>query len=128
MDISNTLASHQIYETKLVTHLLLISNQSTHALQEDLNTLLKDSAALVCEGADFMLNLNKDDKAAFNSRLIELGRELGCVDNGFQKFCSKYAKVLNFSEFLKFLIGAWTTAQSETVTSCTTTRSCPSTS
>jgi hypothetical protein len=107
---------------------MLISNQATHALQADLNTLLKDSATLVCEGADFMLNLNKDDKTAFDSRLIELGRELGCVDNGFQKFCSKYASVLTFSEFPNFLVGAWTTAQSETVTSSTTTRSCPSTS
>ena len=83
---------------------------------------------MVCEGADLMLNLNKDDKAAFNSRLIELGRELGCVANGFQNFCCKYATVLTFSEFLKFLIGAWTTAQSETVTSSTMTRSGPSTS
>jgi len=66
-------------------HLMLISNQATHSLKADLNTLLTDNAAVVCEGADFMLNLNKDDRATFNSRLVELGRELGCVHDASKR-------------------------------------------
>ena len=57
----------------------------------------------MCEGADFMLNLTKNDKAAFNSRLIELGRELGCVDNSSKRNCLKlYNDVILPLYFLDF--------------------------
>ncbi len=94
---------HSDLLTNAVPNLILISNQATHALQADLNTLLKDRAALMCEGADFMLNLTKNDKAAFNSRLIELGRELGCVDNSSKRNCLKlYNDVILPLYFLDF--------------------------
>lgn len=65
--------------------LLVISNQATHALKSDLNQLLKDKASVVCEGADLMLNLSKVDRAAFNTRLVELGREVGCSHNAAKR-------------------------------------------
>lgn len=66
----------QLYNKKKYANLfdlVLVSNQTTHSLKPELNSLLRPKAALVCEGADFMLNLSKDDRAAFSGRLVELG-------------------------------------------------------
>ena len=60
--------------------LMTISNQATHVLKSEVHTLLADKATVVCEGADLMLNLSKDDRSAFNSRLLDLSRQfIGCV-------------------------------------------------
>jgi len=60
--------------------LMTISNQATHVLKSEVHKLLADKATVVCEGADLMLNLSKDDRAAFNARLLDLSRQfIGCV-------------------------------------------------
>jgi hypothetical protein len=58
---------------------MLVSNQATHVLASDaLTALLRDRSAVVCEGAELLLNLNKDDRKTFNARIVELAQERGC--------------------------------------------------
>eukprot|EP00960_Hanusia_phi_P068550 766873-Hanusia_phi.AAC.5 len=58
---------------------VFLSNLCLQMLKEPLPDLLRARAALVVEGADFMLNFDKNDRKAFNDKIKELGKELGMV-------------------------------------------------
>ncbi len=53
-----------------------MSNLSTHLLKPEhgLEVLLKGRANLVCEGADLLFNLEKDDKKAFADMIGLFGK------------------------------------------------------
>ena len=60
--------------------MLQVSNLTTHLLKPDhgLEVLLKGRANLVCEGADLLLNLEKDDKKAFADMIALFGKGKKC--------------------------------------------------
>lgn len=60
-------------------NLAVVSNQATGCLQQQAwGEILQDKARVVCEGSEFMLNLNKDERQAFNAKIVELGKRIGC--------------------------------------------------
>jgi hypothetical protein len=60
---------------------VVVSNLVAHTLKREYgcqSILKKPHSVVVCEGADYMLNLDKEEKKGFADKIAEFGRGLGC--------------------------------------------------
>jgi len=60
---------------------VVVSNLVAHTLKREYgcqSILKKPHSVVVCEGADYMLNLDKEDRKSFADKIAEFGRGLGC--------------------------------------------------